>query len=159
MEGPQKLPEVIVMKLCSAFDLLSAGQNVMFVAPDDKLVPILAEAVGKVHPTENPIITTINLTGVWKEVYGYLHKDFIAGSVEKALASIDQKKAAWVVFNGVSEAEKLDALKPLLTGPRLFISPSLSIVKLMPSTKVILVSHSLEKLNPGFLSMSAIIKI
>ncbi len=159
VESEHKLPEPIVQMCVHMYDVMQCNFNVLMMAPDDRLINVLAEAVGKIYPTELPVFSTVDLNAPAEQLFGrYQHDNWLLGSLDRTIMSVDECKPTWLVFRGGLD-QKADNLISLLDEARTFVSPGGTVKKLGCRTKVLFAAPSIEKVTLPFLNRVCVFKI
>eukprot|EP01022_Parablepharisma_sp_SALTPOND_P016436 TRINITY_DN2408_c0_g1_i1.p1 TRINITY_DN2408_c0_g1~~TRINITY_DN2408_c0_g1_i1.p1 ORF type:complete len:744 (+),score=105.04 TRINITY_DN2408_c0_g1_i1:2311-4542(+) len=158
-ESPAKLPEELVHACCYMYDVMQCNMNALMIAPDDKIVGLLAEAIAKIYPAETPLICAVDMNASSEQLFGrYQNDTWIPGHMDKMILGLDDCKPTWLVFKGTLD-QKADNLLPLMEQVKMFVSPSGMVKKLSERTKVMFVTPTVEKMTPPLISRMAIFKM
>ncbi len=157
-ESPSKLPDEFVYECTYMYDLMQCNMNVLAIAPDDRIVNVLAEAVTKIYPGEMPLLCHVDMNAPIELTFGrYQNDTWIHGTLDKLILGLDDCKPTWLVFKGTLD-QRADNLLSLLDQSRTCVSPGGTVKKLSERTKVMFVSPTVEKMTPPLISRMAIFK-
>lgn len=159
MESGNKLPEEIAQQCVYMYDLMQCNMNVLVLAPDDRIINILSEAVSKIYPGETPVFCTVDLNAPSEQLFGrYQDEMWMQGTLDKMIGSLDDCKPTWLIFKGLLD-QKGDNLISLLDESRNFVSPGGVVKKLNNRTKVLFATPSIDKATPPLLNRVCTFKL
>lgn len=155
-DNPAKIPEQYVYACCFMHDLMQCNKSIMMIAPDDRAVHYLADAITKIYPAEIPIIMNVDMNVPAEQAFGKFqleNETWIPGTVGKLIYSLDDSKCNWLVFKGELDT-KIESIYGMLDTSKTYTSANGYMRKLNERTKIILVTPNVDKLSPGLISLT-----